>query len=132
MKSCLTSAERQELISRLKLRRERIRRLSRNDPAAFRRWMILDAEKGQSFQKFMQPWQERDFAALDWTAGLLQAGLQQQLDWTVSDDSLREKLHDLDYVWKRYRDTLKPDPFREKKDASSYMPMACRRNGRAV
>ncbi len=27
--------------------------------------MILDADKGQSFQKFMQPWQARDFAALD-------------------------------------------------------------------
>jgi len=27
--------------------------------------MVLDADKGQSFQKFMQPWQERDFAALD-------------------------------------------------------------------
>ena len=27
--------------------------------------MVLDADKGRSFQKFMQPWQERDFAALD-------------------------------------------------------------------
>ncbi|MCA9076060.1 MAG: terminase [Planctomycetaceae bacterium] len=27
--------------------------------------MILHADKGRSFQKFMQPWQERDFAALD-------------------------------------------------------------------
>ena len=65
MKNFLTAAGRQELMSRLKLRREQIRRLSRNDPAAFRRWMVLDADKGRSFQKFMQPWQERDFAALD-------------------------------------------------------------------
>jgi transposase len=57
------------------------------------------------------------FHAVGWTAGLLKAGLQQLVDWDVSERALRNKLHDLDYVWKRYRYRLKPDPMREKKKA---------------
>jgi hypothetical protein len=40
----------------------------------------------------------------------------------VSEYTLRQKLHQLDYVWKRYRYTLKPDPLREKKKT---YPQAC-------
>lgn len=58
---------------------------------------------------------EHGFYAVGWTAGLLKLGLQQQHDFAVSGYALRQKLHELDYVWKRSRYTLKPDPQREKK-----------------
>lgn len=58
---------------------------------------------------------QHGFHAVGWTAELLQTRLRQLLDWTVSESSLRQKLHELDYVWKRFRYTLKPDPAREKK-----------------
>lgn len=58
---------------------------------------------------------QHGFYAVGWTAGLLQTRLEQLLEWHVSQDSLRRKLHQLDYVWKRYRYRLKPDPLREKK-----------------
>lgn len=65
MKNCLTSAARQELIGRLKQRRELIRRLSRIEPAQFRRWLVLEADHQLRLQDVIQPWQDRDFAALD-------------------------------------------------------------------
>lgn len=58
---------------------------------------------------------DHGFHAVGWTVGLLQKRLKQTLDWEVSDYSLREKLHELDYVWKRFRYRLAPDPQREKK-----------------
>lgn len=58
---------------------------------------------------------QHGFYAVGWTAELLQTRLEQLLEWQVSEDSLRRKLHELDYVWKRYRYRLKPDPNREKK-----------------
>lgn len=65
---------------------------------------------------------EHEFQATGWTAGLLQARLGQLLDWEVSEESLRRKLHQLDYVWKRFRYRLKPDPQRAKKKRS---PKTC-------
>lgn len=58
---------------------------------------------------------QQGFHAVGWTVGLLQVRLEQLLGWNVSDYSLRQKLHELDYVWKRYRYRLRPDPLREKK-----------------
>lgn len=58
---------------------------------------------------------QHGFHIAGWTVGLLQTRLQQLLDWTVSESSLRQQLHALDYVWKRFRYVLKPDPEREKK-----------------
>jgi transposase len=58
---------------------------------------------------------EHGFFAAGWTTGLLQARLEQLLGWSVSDYSLRQQLHQMDYVWKRYRYKLKPDPLRDKK-----------------
>lgn len=58
---------------------------------------------------------EVGFQAVSWTAGLLKAHLQEVLDFDVSTRSIRRKLHDLEYVWKRFRYRLKPDPEREKK-----------------
>lgn len=55
------------------------------------------------------------FQAGSWTLKLLQTRLEKLCQWDVSRSSLREQLHQLDYVWKRFRYTLKPDPDREKK-----------------
>lgn len=53
------------MIGRLKVRREQIRRLSRIDPAQFRRWVVLDGEAGRPLHEVIQPWQRADFEALD-------------------------------------------------------------------
>ena len=53
---------------------------------------------------------QHEFQASGWTTGLLQTRLHQLLDWHVSESSLRRELHELDYVWKRFRYRLKPDP----------------------
>ncbi len=53
------------MIGRLKRRREQIRRLSRIDPAQFRRWLVLDSDDGKPLHEVIQSWQSRDFAALD-------------------------------------------------------------------
>lgn len=58
---------------------------------------------------------DEGFQAVVWTADLLQASLQDSLHFEVSTSSIRRKLHDLGYVWKRFRYTLQPDPDREKK-----------------
>lgn len=58
---------------------------------------------------------QHGFHAFGWTTSLLQTRLEQLLNWRVSDYSLRQQLHRLDYVWKRNRYALKPDPLYEKK-----------------
>jgi transposase len=59
----------------------------------------------------------RDFGfhMTGWTSGLLQTLLQKTLGFRVSEHSVRSKLHELGYVWKRFRYTLRPDPQRDKK-----------------
>lgn len=58
---------------------------------------------------------EFGFQMVGWTSGLLQTLLKQTHDLEVSQDSVRSKLHELGYVWKRFRYTLRPDPQRVKK-----------------
>lgn len=58
---------------------------------------------------------EFGFQMIGWTAGLLQKLLEQIHGLVLSEDSVRNKLHELDYVWKRFRYRLRPDPQREKK-----------------
>ncbi|MGE0378146.1 MAG: terminase large subunit, partial [Planctomycetaceae bacterium] len=70
----MPSAARRELIGRLKLRREQIRRLSRIDPAQFRRWIVLDGDVRRPLHDVIQPWQGADFTALD-AAWMSLAGL---------------------------------------------------------
>jgi len=57
------------------------------------------------------------FQMVGWTAGLLKTMLIQTHGLQVSEDSVRDKLHELGYVWKRFRYTLRPDPQRVKKTA---------------
>lgn len=56
---------------------------------------------------------------VSWTVPLLQEALEALTDQRVSDDTLRRALRRLDYVWKRPRYDLDPDPEREKKTADS-------------
>lgn len=55
------------------------------------------------------------FPHTSWTVPLLQQTLEILTRLRVSDDTLRRLLHRLDYVWKRPRYVLEPDPLREKK-----------------
>ena len=51
----------------------------------------------------------------NWTARLLQAYLERVGGLHVSEDTIRRQLERLDYVWKRFRHGLPPDPERAKK-----------------
>src|SRR3954447_2407149 len=52
-----------------------------------------------------------------WTVPLLREVLEIATEQRVSEDTLRRALHRLDYLWKRPRYDLIPDPEREKKTA---------------
>jgi transposase len=55
------------------------------------------------------------YQALEWTVPLLQEHLESWRGEPVSTTSIRRRLHELNYVWKRPRYVLDPDPEREKK-----------------
>src|SRR5206468_9715816 len=56
-----------------------------------------------------------DYQAVNWTVPLLR---QQLATWDgrwLSEDTIRRRLHEMGYVWKRTRYVLPPDPEKEKK-----------------
>jgi transposase len=55
------------------------------------------------------------YAAVDWTAALLQEHLEHCTGQRLSETTIRRELHRLGYVWKRSRYVLDPDPELEKK-----------------
>jgi transposase len=60
-----------------------------------------------------------DYPAVNWTVPLLR---QQLATWDgrwLSEDSIRRRLHEMGYVWKRKRYVLPPDPDKEKKTTHS-------------
>jgi transposase len=59
--------------------------------------------------------QELDYPHASWTVPLLLEALEIATGQRVSDDTLRRTLRRLDYVWKRPRYDLEPDPERDKK-----------------
>ena len=61
--------------------------------------------------------QDLGYPATTWTVPLLQEQIQHETGRHPSDDTVRRKLHQLDYVWKRPRYVLDPDPELEKKTA---------------
>lgn len=63
--------------------------------------------------------QELGWPHVSWTIPLLLYALEIATGQRVSDDTLRRALHRLDYVWKRPRYDLEPDPEREKKTPHS-------------
>jgi transposase len=92
------------------------------DPAA------LDEEPGRGRHPLLDEDQEHLLEALlalspqdlghprvSWTVPLLQEALEVFTGQRASDDTLRRALRRLDYVWKRPRYDLDPDPEREKK-----------------
>jgi len=63
------------------------------------------------------------YHAMHWTVRLLRDQLRKNLGQDFSDDTVRRGLHRLDYVWKRPRYVLMPDPEREKKTPNSPRPV---------
>jgi len=62
--------------------------------------------------------QDFDYAATQWTVGLLQEHLRRCTGKHLCEDTLRCELHRLDYLWKRPRYALDPDlELRGKKEA---------------
>jgi transposase len=63
--------------------------------------------------------EECGYYAVNWTAPLLQTQLEGIAGKSFSQDSIREALRRLGYVWKRGRYELAPDPELEKKTPDS-------------
>lgn len=59
------------------------------------------------------------YFAVDWTVPLLQEQLEHHTGVRFSDETVRRGLAALDYVWKRGRYKLQPDPELEKKTMDS-------------
>lgn len=59
------------------------------------------------------------YLAVNWTVPLLQEEMERSTDQWLSEDTIRRELERLDYVWKRGRYVLDPDPQREKKTLDS-------------
>ena len=55
------------------------------------------------------------YSSCNWTVGLLREHLASRFGQSLSKDTVRRCLHRLDFVWKRPRYVLEPDPEREKK-----------------
>lgn len=58
------------------------------------------------------------YRAVEWTVPLLQEHLAHWGGERLSATSIRRRLHELGYVWKRPRYVLDPDPERDKKTAN--------------
>jgi len=59
------------------------------------------------------------YFALNWTVPLLQEQIKRATGQKFSQDTIRRELDRQDYVWKRFRYVLSPDPQREKKTLSA-------------
>ena len=60
---------------------------------------------------------QRGYFAVNWTVPLLREEIEHCTSQALSDDTIRRELDRLEYVWKRGRYALDPDPEREKKTA---------------
>jgi transposase len=63
------------------------------------------------------------YYATHWTVPLLKNQLRQNTGEQYSSDTIRRRLDELGYVWKRPRYVLAPDPEREKKTPNSSHPV---------
>src|SRR5262249_49583578 len=79
-----------------------------------------------------QPPDAWGYQAVDWTVPLLCAFVAERGGATLSEDTVRRRLHELGYVWKRSRYVLPPDPEREKKTADLPPRAAVARAGRRL
>jgi transposase len=83
-----------------------------------RRW----DERLEAFLPAVLARSPKDFGhlATGWTVPLLQQVLAQgRPEPALSEDTIRRRLHERGYVWKRFRYVLSPDPQREKKTPAS-------------
>lgn len=55
------------------------------------------------------------YFAVNWTVPLLQEQIERATGIRLSEDTIRRELDRQDYVWKRFRYVLDPDPQQEKK-----------------
>ncbi len=77
---------------------------------------MLDEEQVHLLEALLAvPPRELGYPHASWTVPLLQEVLEIATELRVSEDTLRRVLHRLDYVCKRPRYDLIPDPEREKK-----------------
>jgi len=77
---------------------------------------LLDEDQEHLLQALLaRPPQDLGFPHGSWTVPLLQQALEMAGEPPVSDDTVRRALRRLEYVWKRPRYDLEPDPEREKK-----------------
>jgi transposase len=76
----------------------------------------LEALLRESLSRAPDHW---SLAAVNWTVPLLREHLGHYGNVWLSESSIRRKLHQLGYVWKRPRYVLQPDPDREKKTMSA-------------
>jgi transposase len=98
--------------------------LEARDPAALAdeagrgRHLLLDEDQEHLLEALLavSP-QDLGYPPASWTVPLLREVLEFLTDQRVSDDTIRRALRRLDYVWKRPRYDLDPDPQREKKTA---------------
>ena len=94
------------------------------DPAALAdepgrgRPALLDEDDAHLLEAFLalSP-QDLGYPQVTWTVPLLRQALDFITGRRVSEDTLRRALRRLEYVWKRPRYVLEPDPEREKKTA---------------
>jgi transposase len=93
---------------------------SLEDEAGRGRHPLLDEDQEHLLEALLaaSP-QDLGYPHASWTVPLLREVLEIATEQRVSDDTLRRALHRLDYVWKRPRYDLEPDPEREKKGSSA-------------
>jgi transposase len=95
-----------------------------HDPASLEdqpgrgRYLLLDEDQAHLLEALLagSP-QDHGYPHTTWTLPLLQEALEIATDLRVSEATLRRELHRMDYLWKRPRYDLIPDPEREKKTA---------------
>jgi transposase len=80
--------------------------------------LLTQEDRDHLLQLLQHSPQDFAYAATEWTVGLLRTHLESESGKHVSINTLRRELHRLDYVWKRPRYALDPDPqLRGKKEA---------------
>lgn len=80
--------------------------------------LLTDQDRALLLELLQHSPQDFDYAATEWTVGLLAEHLRCCTGKHLSEDTLRHELHRLDYGWKRPRYALDPDPeLRGKKEA---------------
>ena len=77
---------------------------------------VFDAAAFSTLERLMKTSPDQwGYSAVNWTGPLLSEQLKQLADLECSSRTVRRALHQMGYVWKRFRYVLAPDPDQEKK-----------------